>query len=209
MEDMEQQSSHPQARTARVVESLGQRFFVDPITGEILNQPTQHQRHLKRRDLRRFGYVGKDTPWPSLARNAEELLAATEAFDWYADQLTVSSRKILDLLHAGVSENAVRLFDHLARHIAGRNIWFGHIRDVSDSLGMAQRSTERAVQELEQHGLIRRKPQGRFWPTRIDLHPWYAWKGDYMPREAALQQWASKPAKSGGKEALEASEQAA
>lgn len=206
---MEQGPNHlHNERTVIVVEGLSQRFFVDPETGEILNPPKE-QMPRQTHDLRQFGDVGTETPWPLLARNAEELQAATEAFDWYADRLSVSPRKILDLLHEGVTDNAVRLFDYLSQHVAGRNIWFGLIGNLSHALNMPQRTTERALQELQENRLIERKPQGRFWPSRIDLHPWYVWKGDYMLREQALQAWASRSAKFGGETSPQASKQAA
>lgn len=206
---MEQPSSALNSeRTVVVVEGMGQRFFVDPGTGEILNPPQQHKQR-QWRDLRQFGYIGKEPPWPLLARNAEELQAATEAFDWYPDRLSVSARKILDLLHTGVADNAVRLFDYMAQHVAGRNVWFGQIHDLSNGLDMPKRTTERALQTLQEHRLIERRSQGRLWPLRIDLHPWYVWKGDYMPREHTLQQWASRSAKFGGETSPQASKQAA
>lgn len=200
---MEQLPSLPtelvEAKTVAVVPcGLGIRFFVDVETGEILNPTEQVQRRLPKRDLRKSAYVGITTPWPASARDEDELCRAVESFDWWKDQLMVNANNILQLLNVGLSDKAVRVFHHLALAISGRNVWFGSVAGLTESLGIPQRTVERALTELEQWQLIERKHQGRHWPLKIRLHPWYAWRGDRLIRGQALKEWASRHAKFGG-----------
>lgn len=200
---MEQLPSLPtelgEAKTVAVVPcGLGRRFFVDVETGEILNPTEQMQRRLPKRDLRKAAYVGITTPWPTSARNEDELWRAVEAFDWWMDQLMVSADDMLQLLNVGLSDKAVRVFHHLARAISGRNVWFGSVAGLAKSLGTPQRTVERALTELEQWKLIERQHQGRHWPLKICLHPWYAWRGDRKIRGQALREWVIRNAKFGG-----------
>ena len=180
---------------------LGLRFYVDVASGEILN-PTEQMLEkpatLTKRDLRGAPYVGLDTPWPNDARNEEELWRAVQTFDWWADRLVYDADNILDLLDVGLSDKAVRLFKHLARALAARNIWYGSVAELSEALDTPLRSIERALSDLERHRLIERKHQGRYWPMKISLHPWYAWRGDLQARNHALQQWVFRTASFGG-----------
>ena len=180
---------------------LGLRFYVDVASGEILNpieQMLEKPAALTKRDLRGAPYVGLDTPWPNDARNEEELWRTVQTFDWWADRLVYDADNILDLLDVGLSDKAVRLFKHLARALAARNIWYGSVAELSEALDTPLRSIERALSDLERHRLIERKYQGRYWPMKISLHPWYAWRGDLQARSHALQQWVLRTAKAGG-----------
>lgn len=188
-----------EAKTVAVVPcGLGLRFFVDVESGEILNPTEEMQRTPPKRDLRKAVYVGTETPWPALARNEEELGRAVEPFDWWMDQLLVSASKILKLLDQGLSGTAVRVFHHLAHAISGRNVWFGSVAELTESLDISQRTLERALTELEQWRLIERKQQGRYWPLKISLHPWYVWRGDLQIREQVLGAWVLRTATFGG-----------
>lgn len=200
---MEQLPSLPtelaEAKTVAAVPcGLGLRFFVDVETGEILNPTEQMQRRLPKRDLRKFAYVGIKTPWPASARDEDELWRAVEPFDWWMNQLMVSANDILQLLDVGLSDKAVRVFHYLARAISGRNVWFGSVAGLAESLGIPQRTVERALTELEQSQLIERKRQGRHWPLKVCLHPWYAWRGDRQIRGQALREWVLRNATFGG-----------
>jgi len=177
-------------------------YLVDVESGEILNQQ-QPLQPVRKRDLRRCNDVGVTTPWPALARDAEELTAALEPFDWWQDKLHVDTRKVLGLLDAGLNDRAVRTFHQLAKGLAGRNVWFGSIEELRSSLQTSKRALERALADLEKFGLIARKHQGRHWPLRITLHPWYAWRGDLTLREPTLQAWTFRSAKSGGQHSLQ------
>jgi DNA-binding transcriptional ArsR family regulator len=186
---------------------LGLRFCVDVASGEILN-PTEQMLEkpaaLTKRDLTDAPYVGLDTPWVNDARDDEELWRAVQTFDWWIDRLVYDADKILSLLDTGLSDKAVRVFKHLACGLSARNIWFGSIAELSEALGTPQRNVERALADLERHRLIERKHQGRYWPMKISLHPWYAWKGDLQARDQALQQWVLRTAKNGGRSWLQA-----
>jgi len=143
--------------------------------------------------------VGVDTRWPSEARNAEELQAATAPYDWWSDKQYVSGAKFLDLLDNQVSPNAVRLLRHLAMNLAGRNHWFGKMADLERAIGLPTRTLERALQELSSINVVRRRNNGRAWPTRLSVHPWYAWKGDLLGRDDAYAEWLDiRPAIVGG-----------
>ncbi|EQM74119.1 hypothetical protein [Stutzerimonas stutzeri] len=192
-------SERVEAKTVAIVPcGLDLRFFVDVETGEILNPTEQMQKKRPKRDLRKSAYVGVTTPWPASARDEDELCRAVEPFDWWKDQLMVSANNMLQLLNVGLSEKAVRIFHHLALAISGRNVWFGSVVRLTESLGIPQRTVERALTELEQWQLIERKHQGRHWPLKVYLHPWYAWRGDTLIRKQALKKWALKHAKFGG-----------
>ena len=188
-----------EAKTVAVVPcGLGLRFFVDVESGEILNPTEQMQAKLPKRDLRRSAYVGITTPWPVSARDEDELWRAVESFDWWMGQSMVNAHNILQLLDVGLSDKAVRVFHHLARAISGCNVWFGSVAGLVEALGIPQRTVERALSELELWRLIERKHQGRHWPLKVCLHPWYAWRGDLQLRDQALQQWVLRTAKTGG-----------
>lgn len=197
-----------ETKTVAVVScGLGHRLYVDIASGEILNPTDQTQDAplaLTKRDLRRAPDVGLDTPWVNDARNDEELWRAVQTFDWWIDLLVYEADKILSLLDTGLSDKAVRVFKHLACGLSARNIWFGSITELPEALDTPQRNVERALADLERHRLIERKHQGRYWPMKISLHPWYAWKGDLLARDRALQQWVLRTAKNGGRSWLQA-----
>lgn len=186
------------ARPAVVVRDKGHSYFVDAITGEIIHSTRKLPRHRVVRSV--DVYVGTDTRWPSEARDADELHKATEPFDWWPDQHYVNRDKFLDLLDRHVSSNAVRLLRHIAENLSGWNHWFGRMEEIAEALQMPTRTLERAMQELSTINAIQRKPQGRTWPVRISIHPWFAWKGDLLGRDNAYAKWIrSRPANFDGK----------
>ncbi|WP_285960560.1 hypothetical protein [Pseudomonas tohonis] len=175
------------ARPAVVVQDMGHSYFVDAATGEVIYASRTLPKHRK---VRRVDVeVGVGTRWPSEARDATELYEATSLFDLWQSEHYVNGGKLLDLLGHGVSSNAIRLLRHLADNITARNYWFGRISDLAQTLQMPTRSLERAMQELTSINAVKRKTQGRNWPTRISVHPWYAWRGDLMPRDPAYAEW--------------------
>lgn len=170
---------------------------MDAATGEIIHAT----RKLPRNRLVRAIEVdiGVDTCWPSTARDADELHKATSPYDWWSDQHYVSRDKFLDLLDKQTSSNAVRVLRYLSENLSGRNHWFGKMADLEQALQMPTRTLERALQELSSINAVRRKAQGPSWPTRISIHPWYAWKGDLLGRDDAYSCWLGiRPANSGG-----------
>jgi DNA-binding transcriptional ArsR family regulator len=182
----------PAARSVKIIQGSGCLFVVASDTGEILADvmlPGVECKRLKKQYPHRSGYVGKDTTWPSEARDADELVEATKAYDWWPDSLSIRYDSILDLLDSGIGSKAVQTFRFLAQHLTGRNHWFGTLAELAEGLNMQRRTLERALEELELQRLISRKAQGKHWPLRISLHPWYAWKGDFSGRDHALQQW--------------------
>ena len=185
------------ARPCEVVQDRGERYFVDVATGEIIHATRKLP---KRRSVRAIEvYVGVDTRWPSEARDAEELATATTPFDWWPDLHYVSRGKFLDLLDHQASSNAVRVLRYIAENLAGRNHWFGTISDLETALAMPKRTLERALQELTTMNALKRKTNGKAWPARFSVHPWYAWKGDLQGRDAAYSEWVGlRPAEFGG-----------
>lgn len=184
-------------RPCAVVQDRGESYFVDAATGEILHAT----RKLPRRRVVRVVHVdvGVDTRWPSEARNAEELLEAATPFDSWEDKHYVSRGKFLDLLDHNASPSAVRVLRYIAEKLAGRNYWYGTVGDLEDALAIPKRSLERALQELTAMNALKRKSNGKAWPIRFSIHPWYAWKGDLLGRDAAYSEWIGfKPASFGG-----------
>lgn len=185
------------ARHAVVVQDKGHGYFVDVATGEIIHATRKlpKQRVVRTIDVD----VGTDTRWPSEARDAEELIAATAPIDWWPDQHYINGRKFLDLLDAQVSANAVRLLRHISENLTARNHWFGRMEDLAQALQMPSRTLERALQELTSINAVKRQTGGKTWPTRISVHPWYAWKGDLLWRDPAYAEWLGvRPANFGG-----------
>lgn len=186
-----------EGRPCAVVQDKGESYFVDAATGEIIHATRKLP---KRRSVRVVDVdVGVDTRWPSEARNAEELLEATTPFDWWIDQHYVSRGKFLDLLDHNASPSAVRVLRYIAENLAGRNYWYGTLGDLEDALEIPRRSLERALQELTAMNALKRKTNGKAWPNRFSVHPWYAWKGDLLGRDVAYSEWVGlKPASFGG-----------
>lgn len=175
------------ARAAVAVVDRGETYFVDTSTGEIFHATRKLPRYPKVRSVDK--YVGQDTCWPSQARDQEELLEATKPFDYWPDEHYINKDKMLDLLDRAVSANAVRLLRYLAEHLSGRNHWFGRMNEIADALPMPTRTLERAMQELSDINVVRSKKQGRLWPLRVSVHPWFAWKGDLQGRDGVCAQW--------------------
>lgn len=184
-------------RPCEVIQDKGENYFVDVATGEIIHATRKLPR---RRSVRAIEvYVGVDTRWPSEARDAEELAKATTPFDWWSDQHYVSRGKFLDLLDHQTSSNAVRVLRYIAENLSGRNHWFGTISDLETGLEMPKRTLERALQELTTMNTLKRKANGKTWPIRFSVHPWLAWKGDLLGRDAAYSEWVGlRPAEFGG-----------
>lgn len=183
-------------RATVTITDKGHMYFADQSTGEIIHAT----RKLPRRRVERQVdlYVGKDTKFPSLARNSEELLEALTPFDTWLDKQYFSATKALELLGAGASGSAVHTLGYLSQNLTGRNYWFGRIQDIVKALDTPQRTVERALKDLESMNVVKRKTQGRTWPMRIAVHPWYAWRGDIQGRDEAYSEWLPKPAELGG-----------
>jgi DNA-binding transcriptional ArsR family regulator len=176
-------------------------YFVDPNTGLILHSTRKLPRH---RVVSKIEvYVGLDTKLPTQARDSEELSEALIPFDAWLNKKYFSAKKALDLLRTCATKNAVCTLSHLAQNLSGRNYWFGRIEDLAKALDTPQRSVERALKDLESMNIVKRKAQGRQWPTRITVHPWYAWRGDLQGRDAAYSDWLGiSPAEFGGRTGL-------
>ncbi|WP_431700580.1 hypothetical protein [Pseudomonas sp. BR20] len=176
-------------------------YFADPNTGQIIHATRKLPRY---RVVRRIDvYVGLDTKFPTQARDNEELSEALATFDTWLDNKYFSATKAIELLASGASGTAVCTLSHLAQNLSGRNYWFGRIEDLAQALDTPQRSVERALKDLENMNVVKRKTQGRQWPTRITVHPWYAWRGDLQGRDAAYSDWLGiSPAEFGGRTGL-------
>lgn len=176
-------------------------YFADPNTGQIIHSTRKLPRY---RVVRRIDvYVGLDTKFPAQARDNEELGEALAPFDTWLDNKYFSATKAIELLAAGASGTAVCTLSHLAQNLSGRNYWFGRIEDLAKALDTPQRSVERALKDLESMNIVKRKTQGRQWPTRIAVHPWYAWRGDLQGRDIAYSDWLGiSPADFGGQNGL-------
>jgi len=181
----------PVKASAVFVEDRFGRFLVDTETGEViladrkLPEPKQIQQY------RVEAYVGIDTAWPAKARDAAELTAALSPFDHWLDALHIDEGKILGLLDQGVSADALRILKYLAERLSGRNYWFGRMNEIDPALNMPTRSRERAVAELVKCSLIEVGATSKHWPTRVSVHPWYAFRGDLQAREQCLAAWAN------------------
>lgn len=175
------------ARPAVFVESKGHHYVVDPKTGEVISSSKPLPKKPPKPHV--IVYVGTDTRWPSMARDADELLDAVRSFDRWLDHHYVSGLKLLDLLDTAVTASAVRVMRYLAENITARNHWFGRIADLAAKLDTPPRTIERCLTELVSKNLLRRQLHGKSWPVRISVHPWYAWRGDLLSRDAAIASW--------------------
>jgi DNA-binding transcriptional ArsR family regulator len=174
-------------RATVTITDSGHLYTADQTTGEILH--ATRKLPLRRIERKIEVYVGSDTKFPSQARDSDELFAAIIPFDNWLDKQYFSPAKAIELLGAGASGAAVRTLDYLAQNLAGRNYWFGRIEDLTKALDTPKRTVERALKDLESMGVVKRKTQGRSWPTRITVHPWYAWRGDLLWRDSAYSEW--------------------
>ncbi|MFL1524277.1 hypothetical protein [Pseudomonas sp. O230] len=184
-------------RPTVAVTDKGHTYFADLNTGQIIHATRKLPRF--RVERRVNAYVGLDTKFPAQARDGEELTEALAPFDTWIDNKYFSSTKAIELLGSGASANAVCTLAHLGQNLSGRNYWFGRIEDLANALGTPLRSVERALMDLESMNVVKRKTQGRQWPTRITVHPWYAWRGDLQGRDIAYTDWLEiRPADFGG-----------
>ncbi|MGB4072785.1 hypothetical protein [Pseudomonas sp.] len=175
------------ARSVVVVQDRGHSYFVALDTGEVIHSTKKLPR---RRVVRTVSVaVGIDTKWPSDARDADELRAATMPFDLWPDEQYLSVNKLLDLLDAQVSANAVRVLRYVAQNLTARNHWFGTLDDLAAAIQLPKRTLERSLNELTTINALRLRRQGKTWPTRICVHPWLAWRGDLQFRDDAWLSW--------------------
>lgn len=181
------------AREAIFVTVMGRHYTVDYMTGEILAS-SEPLPKTPPRPVHISKTVGIDTPWPCMARDDDELKEAVQPFDHWLDRLYIEDGHLLGLLRVGISGSAIRLLQHLSEQLSGHNYWFGKLKDLSGQLGLPERTVRAALEELDGAGLIERTPQGKSWPTRIRIHPWYAWRGDLANREPALRAWVKRRA---------------
>ncbi|WP_313337995.1 hypothetical protein [Stutzerimonas nitrititolerans] len=171
-----------------LVHDQNEMFLVNRDTGEItLSIKTASKETLVRRDVK--CYVGIDTRFPGEARDAEELMEALSVHDHWGNQLHFEAYNVLQLLDVGISGDAVRIFTFIAERLAGRNYWYGRLEDLDDQLGLSERTRKRAVKELVDANLMQVDPQGRGRPTKVSVHPWYAYRGDIAGIEPALKDW--------------------
>lgn len=153
-----------------------------PETGELVGyQAGQRYRVTKR--------VGEDTVLPKMATHGDALADAMCVHDRWAHQCTYYAERVLDLLDSGIDGNAVRVLKWLCADVVGRNIWFGCTYFAQQKLGMSRPTLTRAIAALTNAGLVRVIQQGRGKPTRVDIHPWYVFKGDKQALEQYLSDW--------------------
>lgn len=179
------------AREAIFVTDMGRHYTVDFRTGEILASSDPLPR-TPPRPVHTSKTVGIDTPWPCMARDEDELREAIQPFDHWLDRHYLEEANLLGLLRTGITGSAIRLLQHLAEQLSGHNYWFGKLKNLSVQLGLSERTVRAALAELERAGLIERTTQGKSWPTRIRIHPWYAWRGDLFDRKRALGEWVKR-----------------
>lgn len=134
-------------------------------------------------------YVGDDTVLPKMAKHEAALGSAMRVHDRWADRCTYYADRILGLLEHGMDGNAVRVLKWYCASVAGRNIWFGYTQSAQQDLGMSRPTLTRAISALTAAGLIRTTQQGRGKLTRVDIHPWYIFKGDKQVQEQYLADW--------------------
>ncbi|MGE6790996.1 hypothetical protein ACQKFS_03105 [Pseudomonas guineae] len=170
-----------------VVQERGHSYFVALDTGEIIYSTKKLPRHRVVRTV--SATVGIDTKWPSEARDADELRTATAPFDRWENEQYLSGNKLLDLLDNQVSSNAVRALRYVSQNLTARNHWFGTINDLAAALPLPKRTLERSLKELTTINALKIRSQGKNWPTRISVHPWLAWRGDLLFRDAACRDW--------------------
>lgn len=151
-------------------------------TGELVGYQARLRHHIKK-------YVGEDTVLPKMAKHEDALNTAMEVHDRWADCFTYYADRILDLLDFGMDASAVRLLRWLCEGVSGRNIWFGYTHNAQQALGLSRPSLTRAIRALTAAGLVRVAQQGRGKPTRVDIHPWYVFKGDKQVQEQYLFDW--------------------
>lgn len=151
-------------------------------TGELVGYQSRQPHRVKK-------YVGEDTVLPKMATHGEALGDAMRVHDRWASQCTYYADRLLDLLDTGVDGNAVRVLKWLCADVSGRNVWFGHTHAAQQELGMSRPTLTRAIGALTRAGLIRVAQQGRGKLTRVDIHPWYVFKGDKQAQEQYLSDW--------------------
>jgi hypothetical protein len=158
--------------------TTGHELTFDTQTGEVLaSRKVNIKKHTITTD------VGKHCRHPVDARTFEELSEILSVHDHWADNLTVEADKLLDLLETGqVSSGAIKVFRKILAGLSGRNLWFGRLADLG---------TKREVADLNRIGLIRVVKQGPTMPTKVLVHPWYGWRGDFSVREMYLGKWLS------------------
>ncbi|WP_145248754.1 hypothetical protein [Pseudomonas oryzihabitans] len=162
----------------------GEFIQVNPQTGELAHYaPAAVRKHIVKL------YQGSDTVFPAQAKSATQLARAVSAHDQWSTQLMYYADRVIDLLDQGVSSEAVRIFKHICPKLEGRNIWFGQLKELGDSLGLPERSVKRAVAELKAANLIRVEKQGRGQPSRVLVHPWYGFRGDRSLQDQYIKDW--------------------
>ncbi|KTT37012.1 hypothetical protein SB18R_13270 [Pseudomonas oryzihabitans] len=162
----------------------GEFFQVDTETGELRNYaPAVIRTHTVELDQ------GSDTVFPAQAKSATQLARAVSVHDQWSTNLVYYADRVIDLLDQGVSGEAVRILKHICPKLEGRNIWFGQLKELGEELGLAGRTTERAVAELKAANLIRVEKQGRGQPSRVLVHPWYGFRGDRSLQDQYIKDW--------------------
>ncbi len=151
-------------------------------TGELVGYGTKGPHYVE-------SYVGDETVYPKQAKNAQALRNAASVHDRYADSLTFYPDRLLDLLDAGVHTVAVRILRRLCESLTGRNVWFGSLTDVRVAMDVPERSFTRAVAELSAARLVVVRKLGQGKRTQVEVHPWYAFKGDRQLQQQYLSGW--------------------
>lgn len=165
-------------------------FIVDALTGEIvdqaLNKPTEPAKVATNAVDK---YVGIDTRFPSEAREAAELIEATEVHDPFLKNLTVDYQKLFELMDHGKPVTETMVFRYLCEHLTAWNCWIGSMDQLAKAFPqLSQRSLFCILKNLED-GLIRRTSKGSRGPSIIRVHPWYAFRGATYIRDELLARW--------------------
>jgi hypothetical protein len=165
-------------------------FIVDALTGEIIDQALNKPAEAVKVATNAVDkYVGIDTRFPSEARDAAELIEATEVHDPFLKNLSVDYQKLFELMDHGKPVSETMIFRYLCEHLTAWNCWIGSMDELAKAFPqLSQRSLFAILKNLED-GLIRRTSKGSRGPSIIRVCPWYAFRGATYIRDELLARW--------------------
>lgn len=171
----------------------GEFFRVDTESGEVLGYPAAVRTHTVKLDQGSTRDALTGTVFPVQAKSATQLARAVSVHDQWSTNLMYYADRVIELLDQGFSGESVRIFNRLCSSLEGRNIWFGQLTELGDELGLTNITQRRAVAELKAANLVKVEKQGRGQPSRVLVHPWYAFRGDRALHGQYVKDWTKQP----------------
>lgn len=169
---------------------------IDTKTGEII----QYE-YTTPTFIRTSPVVGRDTPFPENIMDKKQYKEVVGILDPFTKtnnwnvcyRNVVASVRTKDFPEGIDSIDTICFLTYLCETSVAWNVWFGDIYSVPETMLHKRTKHYELVKDLKGRDIIRiRDPQPPGKEYRVDISPFYCWKGNIAFQTQAVNKWYSK-----------------